>query len=328
MPITASLFVGDQSVVFSSFRLGSVWDGAFIPPNTGSSPTIINLMIWMKKEAYEETTIKATAKRLKYLQKNCPLNNPEIIKTFIANKKCSNAFKECLIETYDIYMRAIGQTWGKPVYKRYDKLPKIPTEEKIDMLIANAPPQMALIMSMSKDMGTRPVELTWLKVLDINLQNGIVNITGAKHTVGRIGKLKPQTLEMLKHFILKRNLNINDTIFRILSDSICEQYRRYRNKLAEKLQDPTFKTIRLYDFRHFFATMEYHKTKDLLHVKTLLGHRDIKTTLRYTQLLESLPNDEYHCKTANNINEATQLIENGFEYVTEIEGVKLFRKRK
>jgi hypothetical protein len=42
-----------------------------------TSPTILNVMFWMKKEAYENTTIKATAKRLKHLQKNCHLADPE-----------------------------------------------------------------------------------------------------------------------------------------------------------------------------------------------------------------------------------------------------------
>ena len=281
----------------------------------------------MKKEAYADSTIEYTAKRLKHLKKNCTLADPEAIKTFVANKKCSNAYKECLIEAYAIYMRSIGQTWKQPFYNRYDKLPKIPTEEKIDMLISNATPRMALILSMSKDMGTRPIELTWLKVSDINLQNGVTHITGAKHTVGRVGKLKPNTLEMLKQYILKKHLNANNRLFQCKSKNISEQHRRLRNRLAEKLQDPTFKTIRLYDFRHFKATMEYHKTRDLLHIKTLLGHKDLRTTLRYTQLLD-LPNDEYHCKTATTIQEASSLIENGFEYVTEIDGYKLFRKRK
>ena len=74
--------------------------------------------------------------------------------------------------------------------------------------------------------------------------------------------------------------------------------------------------------------MEYHRTKDLLYIKQLLGHKDLRTTLRYIQLLENLGNDEYHCKAAKTINEATQLIENGFEYVTTIEGIQLFKKRK
>jgi hypothetical protein len=155
------------------------------------SPTIINVMLWMKRNAYEDTTIKATAKRLKHLQKNCTLADPEIIKTFVANKKCGNAFKESLIEAYAIYIRSIGQTWNQPFYARYDKLPKIPTEEKINMIIANAGTRMALILSMTKDLGPKPIELTWLKRQDIDLTTGLVSITGAKHTVGRDGKLRP-----------------------------------------------------------------------------------------------------------------------------------------
>jgi integrase len=282
----------------------------------------------MKKQAYEETTIKATAKRLKHLQKNCHLADPESIKLFVANKKCSNAFKESLIETYHIYMKSIGQQWNRPFYARHDKLPKIPTEERINMLISHAVPRMSLVLSMSKDLGSRPVELTWLTVTDINLQNGIVNITGAKHTVGRNGKLKANTLEMLKKYINKNNLDANDKLFPTRSEHISESYRKLRNTLARKIQDPTLLTIRLYDFRHFKASMEYHKTKDLLYIKQLLGHKDLRTTLRYTQLLEGLPNDEWTCKIAKNVQESSALIEAGFEYVTEIDGTKLFRKRK
>jgi len=282
----------------------------------------------MKKNGYADTTIKATGKRLRHLQNNCNLTAPEDVKGYIANKQCSNAYKETLIETYDLLMRSANQSWQKPFYARYDKQPKIPTEEKINMLISNANTRIALFLSMSRDLGTRPIELTWLKVADINLENGLVSITSAKHCVGRTLKLKPNTLEMLKAYINNKGLNLNDRIFPTKSETISEKYRTFRNKLAKKLQDPTFKTIRLYDFRHFKATMEYHKTKDLLHVKALLGHKDLRTTLRYTQLLDNLPSDEYHCKTATTIKEATNLIENGFQYITDIEGIRLFRKRK
>jgi hypothetical protein len=74
--------------------------------------------------------------------------------------------------------------------------------------------------------------------------------------------------------------------------------------------------------------MEYHKTRDLLHVKARLGHRDLRTTLRYTQLLEDLEDDEYTVKTATNIKEATELLEHGFIYIQDIDGIKLYRKRR
>ena len=38
--------------------------------------------------------------------------------------------------------------------------------------------------------------------------------------------------------------------------------------------------------------------------------------------------DDYICKAAKNIEEAAVLIENGFEYVTDFQDTKLFRKRK
>jgi hypothetical protein len=37
---------------------------------------------------------------------------------------------------------------------------------------------------------------------------------------------------------------------------------------------------------------------------------------------------DFMCKVANNLDEAVKLVESGFEYVTEMDGVKLFRKRK
>jgi len=101
----------------------------------------------------------------------------------------------------------------------------------------------------------------------------------------------------------------------------------HRNQLAEKIQDASLKTIRLYDFRHFFATNLYDKTKDILLVKLQMGHKKLDTTLIYTQLL-NLNEDEWTCKGVTNANEAKQLIEAGFQYVTTIEGIQLFRKRK
>lgn len=73
--------------------------------------------------------------------------------------------------------------------------------------------------------------------------------------------------------------------------------------------------------------MEYAKTKDILHVMKLLGHKNVKNTLVYTQLI-SFEADQYISKVAKTVEEASALIEAGFDYVCEIEGIKLFRKRK
>ena len=73
--------------------------------------------------------------------------------------------------------------------------------------------------------------------------------------------------------------------------------------------------------------MEYHKTKDILHVKELLGHRTINSTLVYTHLI-NLEADEYVTRITKSVEGCRRLIEAGFTYVTQHKGVKIFKKPK
>jgi hypothetical protein len=79
--------------------------------------------------------------------------------------------------------------------------------------------------------------------------------------------------------------------------------------------------------------MQYHKTKDILYVQRLLGHKNIQNTLIYIDLeakLYTSSNEGYTSRIAINTGEACNLIESGFEYVTGEynDGGKIFRKRK
>ena len=111
------------------------------------------------------------------------------------------------------------------------------------------------------------------------------------------------------------------------SNAMTHGFMRQRNKLAEKLQDPTIRTIRFYDLRHFFATMTYLKTRDIIFVKNELGHKNINNTLKYIHLV-NFKDDEWISKVARTLDEACKLIDAGFKYVTEMDGAKIFRKRK
>jgi hypothetical protein len=53
----------------------------------------------------------------------------------------------------------------------------------------------------------------------------------------------------------------------------------------------------------------------------------LSSTLAFTHLI-SFKDDDYVCKAARSIEEARMQIENGFEYTTDFEQAKLFRKRK
>ena len=103
-----------------------------------------------------------------------------------------------------------------------------------------------------------------------------------------------------------------------------------RKRIAQRLGNPRLLQIHFHSLRHWKATTEYARTKDLLYVQQLLGHRSIKTTLRYIQLADIPQEERFISKVAMNVKEATELIELGFEYVTGEydDGGKIFRKRK
>lgn len=88
----------------------------------------------------------------------------------------------------------------------------------------------------------------------------------------------------------------------------------------------TFRTL-----RHWKGTTEYHKTKDILHVKRLLGHKSIQNTMVYINLEATIfpvSSDEFTVRVAKTLDEACKLVEVGFDYVTTMDGCKIFRKRK
>jgi hypothetical protein len=63
----------------------------------------------------------------------------------------------------------------------------------------------------------------------------------------------------------------------------------------------------------------------------MLGHKHTMTTEIYINMEKmafNVTSNEYTVKVAATLEEACQLLEVGFEYVTEIDGKKLFRQRK
>ncbi|HVP93234.1 MAG TPA: hypothetical protein VMS94_05790, partial [Acidobacteriota bacterium] len=105
--------------------------------------------------------------------------------------------------------------------------------------------------------------------------------------VGREGKLKNKTLDLLRIYIKKKNLNPTSRLFNMNSDSLSNNYRHARNRIAEDYDMPELKQIQLYDFRRFKASKAYNLSGKLLVVKQLLGHKDTRSTERYISLLMS-----------------------------------------
>ena len=292
--------------------------------DTETKSLLFNFAWWMKKEGYAPSTITTRERLLRTLTKRgADLNDPDSIKEAIAKQEWCNKRKMNAADAYTAYLRMHNQTWNTPRYRIAQKLPFIPTEKEIDALIAGCGKKTSTFLQLLKETGARSGEANSLKWTDLDLEAGTVRITPEKGSKPRIFKLSNKLLSRL--ISLRKDSN------KIFCKHLRTQrrlFQKQRANLSRKLQNPRLLQIHFHTFRHWKATMEYHKTKDILHVMQMLGHKNIMNTLKYTQLID-FKGDDYTSKATKDSEEARQLIENGFEYVcTTPEEIMLFRKRK
>jgi len=195
-------------------------------------------------------------------------------------------------------------------------------EKEVDSLIVGCSKKVATSLQLTKETGMRIGEVWSLEWTDIDDKRHTIRCQSEKYGNPRMFKVSGKLLDML-NALPKKSEKVFDTSLKTHRASFNIQ----RKRLAQKLHNPRLLKISFHTLRHWKATMEYHHTKDILHVKQLLGHRSINSTMIYTHLI-SFEGDEFTCKTAKTIDEAKGLIEAGFDYVTDMNSYKLFRKRK
>lgn len=179
-----------------------------------------------------------------------------------------------------------------------------------------------------KDTGADPGELAHLRWIDVNIQSRTITINHpVKGHNTRILTVSTDFIHRLQA-LPKRG----EKIFSY--ESIRSTFYHSRKRIASKLANPRILKISFTTFRHWKATTEYHKKKDILYVMKLLDHKSIKSTMKYINLEKvifgELGKDEFTVRIAQNVKEACDLVEVGFEYVTGdySDGGKIFRKRK
>ncbi len=286
-------------------------------------------VLWsLKTRGYSESTIDGYGRKLKTLANLVCLTDSEQVKQIILrNSVWSNGYKQGLIHAYTLFAKHYGLKWTATKLRRPRRLPNVPSTEQVNKIIAHSGRKYSVVFSVLRDTGLRPIELSALTLKDLDLEKGVVYPESAKNGSARALKLKPSTLAMLKEYVASRHFKLTDRIFSS-PHMIGQMWRRHRDRVADRLHEPELKRFRAYDLRHYFASMLYFKTKDILYVKEQLGHKRLENTLVYTHLVD-FGEIEFVCKAAKSSEEASQLIEQNFDYVlTTPEGTMLFRKPK
>lgn len=294
---------------------------------TTKQPKILNILVEMEKNNRSQYTIKTTQKALTRLAQFANLDEPEAVKLAICKFKAKNGYKRALSIAYNKYVKYYGLQWKMPIYEPEAQNVALPTKEKLLMLIANARPTLSLKLQISMETGLRPVELCRLSTRDVDLDHKTINPQTAKRGNARTLPISEQLKSNIQNYIIKNKLLPQDKLFKISAENYAKAYRQMRNKLSKKINDLSIHQIRLYDFRHYFCTKKLYDLNNPFTVMILMGHKKLATTQRYMHMI-NLESDEYECSGVTTAKAAIKLIEAGFQYVTEIEGIKLFKKRK
>jgi integrase len=269
--------------------------------------------------------------KLRELARNCNMNDPEAVKDYIATAKnqktdepLSEETKNKFAYAYDKYCQKQNITWKKPFYKVEEKPPLIPTTENVTTILNNASKRYTVIFEIFIETGAEGHELEKVTQADIDAEQGLISIRGCKGHASRTYKLKTRTAEMLRIYLHKNPQEHPFPTSKIMGDV----WRQTRRRATAKLCKPELDKIPLKSLRNYSGAQLYYKLPDPIAVMRHLRHKKLETTMHYLRGIATGEEEEYTVKTATNIKEATQLLEAGFTYIQEIDGIKLYRKRK
>jgi integrase len=188
--------------------------------------------------------------------------------------------------------------------------------------------KLSIFLQGLEETGADPGELAACEWIDINKEARTLRI--AHPVKGHNDRTLPISRELMERFELlpKKSERIYPT-YRALAVN----YWGQRKRIAREFNNPRLLKITFTSFRHWKGTHEYHITKDILYVKELLGHKDIKNTMIYIDIEKAIygepDNADFISRAAKSDRGARALLEAGYQYVlTTPSGAMIFRKRK
>ncbi len=301
---------------------------------------IADFKLAQQKDGRAEETIKSRIQALRQVSKICDIDDREIVKLWLSDQKNEHHFtKACtwnnrtktkFVDTYTAYLRHTEKTWNPPHYTVTERLPFIPTEEEIDVLIAGSGKVLSAVLQTLKETGMRIGELTLLTPLNLDTERKALAVAPEKGSNPRILPISDILIGMIKNLPQDPRAHYK-TLLQPHKDTLRDYLCTQRKALATRLNNPRLTKMGFHTLRHWKGTMLYHETKDLRHVQKILGHKQITSTVIYENTACALwlqDTDNYTCKVAHNEAEEIQLIEAGFTLVNNRGELAFYKKRK
>ncbi len=258
-----------------------------------NQPALQLLIETLQLKAYSESTIKTYRNefaQLLYLLKHVPVNTLESTKLRSYFLYCTNTLK--LSEnTLHSRMNAVKFYFEQVLHreklffeiprpKKPTQLPKVISAKDIKKLFEETVNlKHNLMLKLCYGMGLRVSEIINIKITDIDSANMQVLIEKAKGKKDRYANLPDSILQQLRDYY--KAYKPEKYLFE-------GQYGgQYSIRSIQKVFKDAMKKARInkatgiHGLRHSFATHLLESGTDVKYIQELLGHNDIKTTLRY-----------------------------------------------
>lgn len=202
----------------------------------------------------------------------------------------ANYYNNVIRFIYDVVLDYPINKRQLPMYKRKRRLPKILSDEELNVFFDACENYMyKTIFMMIYGSGLRISEATNLRVEDIDSKNMRIFVRDGKGNKERYTVLPQASLEMLRKYykMYKPNhpkgylfFNRNGEILK--PERLRVFFRRYRRK-AKISED-----FIVHSLRHSFATKLIEEGVPLVQVKELLGHSCIRSTMTYIHVANNM----------------------------------------
>jgi integrase/recombinase XerD len=171
--------------------------------------------------------------------------------------------------------------WNIPRPKKGNLLPRVLSKEEIIRLlkaIENIKHKTMIMLGYA--CGLRVSEITRLEIKDVDEDRRLLFIRRAKGKKDRVVSLSPVMLVMLREYRLK--YKPEKYLFEGQYKGTAYSTRSLESIIkAAKEKAGISKSGSMHMLRHSFATHLLEKGTDVVFIQKLLGHKDIKTTMRY-----------------------------------------------
>jgi integrase len=121
-----------------------------------------------------------------------------------------------------------------------------------------------------------------LRWQDVDLRNGLLTITRSKH-----GKARHIQINSIAHAALLKLREQSGAVGYVCAGFQGPRSRDWRRWFEDVVESAHIDNLRWHDLRHTFASRLVMAGVPLRAVQTLLGHKRIETTLRYSHLAEA-----------------------------------------